>query len=151
MNWNIAILIWSDSSTAAPGRRSESGYALPARYIRSCRYFDRFGQTHLQVRSLSLNHVSRPERRFVIDGTGRLRFVTVLAPHSSDSDERGDLKVGTVAKSDRDAPELRGLASSTREIFATREAANSALLTPFGATVTQMPCGKRIKRLESRT
>ena len=58
---------------------------------------------------------------------------------SSDNDERGGLKVGTVAKSARDAPELPGLASSTREICATREAANSTLLTPFWVTVTQIP------------
>jgi hypothetical protein len=52
---------------------------------------------------------------------------------STDNDERGDLKIGTVAKPGHDALELLGLASSTREICATREAANSTLLTPLWA------------------
>jgi len=57
----------------------------------------------------------------------------------SDSDVRGDLKVDTVAKSNRDAPEFPSPAPATREICATREAANSTLLTPFWLTLTQIP------------
>ena len=59
---------------------------------------------------------------------------------NSSGDERGDLKDGTVGKLGGDASTRRGVASSTRQICATSEAANSTLLTPSAGTVSQVRC-----------
>src|SRR5690348_11231186 len=53
-----------------------------------------------------------------------------MSDPSSDSGGRGDWKVGTAVKPDRDAPVGRGVASATRRIRATSEAAYPTLLPP---------------------
>src|ERR1039457_1430849 len=67
------------------------------------------------------------------------RVRSACSSNSSD-DERGDLKDGTVGKLGGDASTRRGVASSTRQICATSEAANSTLLTPSAGTVSQIRC-----------
>jgi len=69
----------------------------------------------------------------------RSSLIRVRFRHSS-GDGRGDLKDGTVRKQEGDVSTRWGVASTTRQICATSEAANSALLTPFAWKLPQLCC-----------